>query len=109
MPCVLFLTYLVTICPLADHDNEEELYFPFLKEKGAKFPEENGMIMSHKDLVKTLKEIKESFEKILEKEGKYCGDEVAYLKRTIPAFGKDLKGKNDLLYGAALLQVWYPT
>lgn len=80
-----------------DHDNEEEIYFPFLIANGAKLPEEKGMVMSHKELVEALKQMKMIFETVLDKEGQECLGEIAILKKKVPVFAKDMFGTYECL------------
>jgi hypothetical protein len=64
-----------------------------LKENGAEFPEEKGMVISHEELVRKLKELKDIFDKIMEKNGQECVEEVTLLKESVPLFCQELKGK----------------
>ena len=88
----LYMHLTVSLQYNTDHDNEEEIYFPFLEANGAKFPEAKGMVMSHKELVEALQQMKMIFETILDKEGQECLGEIAILKKKVPSFAKDMFG-----------------
>eukprot|EP00563_Minutocellus_polymorphus_P018128 CAMPEP_0197726070 /NCGR_PEP_ID=MMETSP1434-20131217/13382_1 /TAXON_ID=265543 /ORGANISM="Minutocellus polymorphus, Strain CCMP3303" /LENGTH=300 /DNA_ID=CAMNT_0043311883 /DNA_START=31 /DNA_END=933 /DNA_ORIENTATION=+ len=71
------------------HDAEEKIYFPWIKEKAA-YPEKE-FSKSHEELFATLTTIKEVCEKILNKKGKDCAEEIASLKDKVPTFNTDMR------------------
>mmetsp|Transcript_19809 Transcript_19809/g.54589 ORF Transcript_19809/g.54589 Transcript_19809/m.54589 type:complete len:208 (+) Transcript_19809:63-686(+) len=73
-----------------DHDNEEEIYFPFLLEHGGKIPEDR-IADDHKSLVDELTAINDLAAVVVQKKGLKCDDKIAQLKAKIPIFITDMK------------------
>lgn len=71
------------------HDAEEKIYFPWIKEK-AEYPEKE-FSKSHEELVAAMTIIKDVCEKILNKKGSDCAEEITSLKEKIPAFNTDMR------------------
>jgi len=72
------------------HDNEEELYFPWIATK-ADLPEK--LTQSHVELVEAMDVIKGHCETILKKDddGYDCASEIAGLKKSVPDFVSNMR------------------
>jgi len=65
------------------HENEEEIYFPWIAAK-AKVPEK--LTIDHKGLVNLLAQIESVCKEVDKKTGKGCQEEVKKLKELVPGF-----------------------
>lgn len=77
------------VCVEEHHDAEEKIYFPWLKEK-TQYPEKE-FSKSHEELIKAMGVVKDACQKILNKRGKGCAEEVKLLKEKIPTFETDMR------------------
>lgn len=71
------------------HDAEERIYFPWIKEK-TEYPEKR-FSKSHEELMEVMGSMKNACQKILNKKGKGCVEEVKLLKEKIPSFETDMR------------------
>ena len=78
-------------CITSDHDNEEKIYFPFLKKHGGQIPE-SQLAKDHQALMDELAVLKDLAKEIIQGEGVKCDEAIADLKAKVPVFVKDMKG-----------------
>jgi len=74
------------------HDNEEQIYMPFLLEKGAEIPNDK-IAHDHEALIEELKKLDAVANDIVQKKGLHCGAAIANLKSKVPKLVQHLKGK----------------
>ena len=87
--------YVESFYPLVHlhHDNEEDLYFPWLQTK-AEIPQKS-LSEGHNELIARMDEIKNVCNTIVGKKGIMCGAETKELQELMPALCKFTMGESE--------------